>query len=81
MKRVGKKRIPPSTNKLFPILILVAVMVMGIGYASINSVIMNINGEAIAKKQDGVYITNIKYINDENSTDTENITIYYHWEF
>ena len=67
---------PPYTNKLFPILILVSVIFMGIGYASINSISIDIVGEITAKSPNGVFITDIKYVKDENSLDTENITIY-----
>ena len=47
---------------------------MSIGYASINSIIMNINGEVVAKSQDGIFITEIKYI-DENYANTNNSKI------
>lgn len=43
---------------------------MGIGYASVNSVIFNIEGTATAMKQDGVFITEVK-INNHVSTDVE----------
>ena len=58
---------PPYTNKLFPMLILVATIFMGVGYASINSISLNINGEVIAKVQDGVFITEVNYVSDVNA--------------
>ena len=58
---------PPYTNKLFPILILVATIFMGVGYASINSVSLNINGEVVAKAQDGIFITGVNYVSDVNA--------------
>ena len=67
MRKTKIKRIPFSTNKLFPILILVATIFMGVGYASINSIILNINGEVVAKAQDGIYITEIEYVSDVNA--------------
>jgi len=62
-----RKRIPPSMNKLFPILILIATISMSVGYASINSIIIGINGEVVAKSQDNVFITEVKYVNDNNA--------------
>ncbi len=67
MRKTKIKRIPFSTNKLFPILILVATIFMGVGYASINSIILNINGEVVAKAQDGIYITEVEYVSDVNA--------------
>jgi len=67
LKNMRKKRIPPYSNKLFPILIFIATIFMSVGYASINSIIMNINGEVIAKAQDGIYITEVNYISDINA--------------
>ena len=55
LNNVRRKRAPLYTEKLFPILILVAVMFMGVGYASINSIAMNINGEVVVKKQENIY--------------------------
>jgi len=67
LKIIRRKRVPPYANKLFPILILVATLFMGIGYASINSISLNINGEVIAKAQDGIYITEVNYVSDVNA--------------
>ena len=40
---------------------------MGVGYASVNSIIMNIDGEVIAKALDEIYITEVKYVSDLNA--------------
>ncbi len=37
---------------------------MGIGYAVVNSIIMDIEGTTIVKKQNGVYITSVEYVSD-----------------
>ncbi len=58
-----KKRV--FINKKIPILIVLATLFMGIGYASVNSVILNINGNATAYKYDGLFISSI-------TTDEEN---------
>ena len=61
-----KKNIAFS-NSLFPILIFVATLFMSVGYAYINSIIMNINGEVVAKAQDGIFITEVNYVSDINA--------------
>ena len=53
-------------NRLFVMLIIIASLFMGIGYASINSVTMDISGDLIAKEQTGVYIKNVEYISSNN---------------
>ena len=54
-------------NKLFNLLIIIATVLMGIGYASVNSVTLDISGKLTAKEQDGVYIKSVKYIKDNNA--------------
>lgn len=53
-----------NKRKIISILILVASIFMGIGYASVNSILLNINGNATAKELSGVYITNVSYKNN-----------------
>ena len=58
------------TNKLlkiFPIIILVAAMLMCVGYASINSVSLNVSGLSSALRQEGVYIVDAKVVNSSIS--------------
>lgn len=62
MKKRSKKNKTTSNKLIFSLLI--ATILIGIGYASVNSVILDINGTAIAKKQTGVYITNVEYNSD-----------------
>ena len=47
--------------------LLILTMIMGIGYASINSVTGDIDGTAIANAQDGVFITNVEYVSNINA--------------
>lgn len=42
------------------LLMFLATLFMGIGYASINSITLDIKGTAIVKEQDGVFITDVK---------------------
>jgi len=77
VKNVKRKRISPSINKLFPILIVVATIFMGVGYASVNSIIMGINGDAVVKAQDGIFITEVSYVQGNNSLSDEGYEIYY----
>lgn len=76
MKKQKKKLIYSSVNKIFPIIIFIITVLMGIGYASINSIIIGIDGEVIAKNQDGVYITDISYVKENSESENENIIIY-----
>ncbi len=51
----------------YPILMLFAALFMSIGYASVSSVTLDINGEVVAKAQDGVFITDVKVLEEESS--------------
>lgn len=62
MSLVNKK----NTN-FFKILIFIATLSMSIGYASINSVVFNFNGQITAKAQEGIYITEVDYVSDVNA--------------
>ena len=53
-------------KKLFPIMLLIATLFMGIGYASLN-VILNISGNAVAIAPEGVFITEINYKSSVNA--------------
>jgi len=69
--------VPPYTNKLFPILILIATIFMGVGYASINPISLVFNGEVDAKVQDSIFITEVEYIERNDSLPNENYSISY----
>ena len=51
---------------VFSILFCIATLFMGVGYASINSVSLNVSGEMTAQVQDGIFITEVNY-NEELS--------------
>lgn len=55
-KRNKKKRIPPSVKSLYPLLILICCIFMSIGYATMDSISLKIEGDAIALEQEGVFI-------------------------
>lgn len=44
---------------------------MSIGYASVNSITMDISGEVSSKEQTGVYITDVEYSSDVNADKNE----------
>jgi hypothetical protein len=46
---------------IFSILFCIATLFMGIGYASINSISLNVSGEMFAKVQEGIFITDVNY--------------------
>lgn len=56
-----KRKVLPMFRKVFPVLILIASLLMSVGYASVNSIIIGFNGTAIAKLPSGVYITEANY--------------------
>ena len=53
--------------KIFPVLIVIVTLFMGIGYAAVNSISLDITGRALAKGQSGIYITNVSYSENENA--------------
>lgn len=57
----------PSIKKLFSIMILIATFLMGLGYATVNSIILEYKGTSYMKKQTGVYITEVNYISNVNA--------------
>lgn len=65
-----------SVKKLFPLIILVTTIFMSVGYAAVNSVIMNFKGEGVAKLYSGIYITDVNYSSsvDANLNNTKMIS-------
>ena len=47
--------------KKINLLLIIATLFIGIGYAAINSISLNLNGDISIQVQDGIFITNIKY--------------------
>lgn len=73
-----KKEKKTAFKKSYLFLMLFATLFMGIGYASINSVILNITGSTFAYGHDGVLITEFKYYSDSNANleNTEVLNVY-----
>jgi len=69
-----KKKNIGVLNKIFPLMIVMSTLFMGIGYAALNSITLDISGNATAQNQNGVYITDIEYKNSTNA-DMENTKI------
>ena len=65
-------------NMTLLFLLFMSMILMGIGYASIQSVTGEITGKASSKMQDGVFITNVEYVSDVdanlNNSKIEKIT-------
>lgn len=55
MRKINKK-LPSSYNKLYPILLFVATLFMGLAYATLNPTDLAIGLTALADPQDGVFI-------------------------
>ena len=61
-------RLVKNKNMLLLFVLFAMIILMSIGYASINSVTGDIEGTALADAQEGVFITNIEYISDVNAS-------------
>ena len=58
------KKMRIRNNTLLLIMILISTLIMGIGYASVNSITGEITGTVIAESQTGVFITDVIYASD-----------------
>lgn len=69
---MAKKKVNVTSNKKFfyVLLLFIATIFMGIGYASVNGVLVNIDGVATVLTQDVVHITSAVYSSD-NDADLE----------
>ncbi len=56
-----------NSTKYIPFVIVFLVLTMAIGYAVINSVTFDIQGESQAKTQDGIFITEVKKLSSNGS--------------
>ena len=62
--KINKRKIGISKNTILLFILLLAILLMGIGYASINSITGEIEGTVIANVQNDVFITNVEYVSD-----------------
>ncbi len=70
MKKI--KKIERRLTDYIPLFFLIAILFIGIGYASINNIMFDISGSAMTKTQEGVFITNVDINGDVN----ENVSYY-----
>lgn len=61
-------------SKKLIIILFIATIFISIGYASVNSVLLEVNGNLYAEKLDNIFITDVKYVEDV-SADKENSKI------
>lgn len=66
-------------RNIYPIIIFIATLFMGIGYASVNSVLLGVGGTVQANLQDGIYITDVSY-DSSVTADYENSEIIYAYQ-
>ena len=67
-----------SKNNILLILIFLTTSILGIGYASISEVDLNVNGIASLEEQNGIYITNVQYLSNNNANpENSNINTWY----
>ena len=66
---------PPMHRKnlIFIIFLFIATLFLGIGYAQISSVELNIGGSVIAQKQTGVVIMDVHYVSNNNANISSSI--------
>ena len=74
MKKIIKPQSFPIKHIIFPCLIIIATLCISVGYAAVNSVILDIGGTVSAEKQSGIIITKINYL-ENTSADVENSVI------
>ena len=73
--KTEKDRVPTCYNRIYPLVILAAILFMGIGYAQINSINMTISGNALAIIPSDVYITSATISGGTNGANTEGSNI------
>lgn len=73
-----KKTLTYCYDRLFLGLILIATLFIGIGYAAINSVALDISGTAIAQKYEGLFIAEVEFeeAKNENVEKMDNISTF-----
>jgi len=64
-----KKRVPVAYNKVYPFLLLLGTLFMGIGYASVNSVTTEILGSATLEASSGVFILEVTPYGSQNANE------------
>lgn len=68
MKRNKQKKPPNCYHKLFSVLLLVATLFMGIGYATINSISLEFEGSVIVQQQDNLFISEVEFSESKNGS-------------
>ena len=70
----SKKKILTLKNRVYILLLFVSILFLGLGYASINNISLNISGLVSANPQEGLFITDVSYL-QSNKADLENTKI------
>lgn len=63
-----------NMNKKYMIIIIVGFLLLSVGYATVNSTTLKIDGEAFAKLYEGIFISKCNVIYDENDINDDNST-------
>lgn len=79
MKRKSKKKSIPIMKGFTILLVLIAsaTLFLGVGYAQISGIALNIEGTATADGQTGIATTTVRFTNSNSSTSYAEITSYY----
>ncbi len=77
MLKKNKKKKLVSSNKIFSFIFVIATLLMSIGYASVNSITLNILGNLASKVETGIYISDVSIKSSGVDVDLSNINNYY----
>ena len=73
MRSNKKKKTPLIYKRLLPLTILITVLFMGIGYATVTSTYLTINGDITSKNPTGVFIYNVEYVKKNENDVSDSI--------
>ena len=63
MKRIRSRNL----MNIFPVILFIVSLFMSLGYATVNSILFDFSGEAMAKEVSGIFITNVDYKSNVNA--------------
>jgi len=63
--------------EIYSVLILIATLFMSVGYAVVSGVVLNVEGTAEVVVQDGIFISNVKYLSNVGANVTNSRINYY----
>jgi len=71
MKKIFDLKNNITKSRILLLLFCLSTVFLGVGYASIDSITLDISGTAIAKAQEGIFITDVSYASSNNANKDE----------